>query len=168
MLVGAVQEFDVEIAADLARKRPPEVLDQLDVELAYTIAGLWNAIDSEGPPAQIDDRSRQRFVHRHESRAEANDPTLVTKRFRESLSNRQCDIFHGMVRVDVEITGACHFKIEESVASKQVEHVIEKADARSDFRSASPIEIDSNLDIGLARGPLLLTNSSHTPPASIL
>jgi hypothetical protein len=161
MLVGAVQQLDVEIAADLAGERPPEVLDQLDVELADSVARLWNSVYRERPAAQIDNRPRERFVHRHISRSEADDPTLVTKRFRESLSKCQCDIFDRVMRVYVEVTGACHFEIKKSVAGKQVEHVIEKADARSDLGGASAIEIDSNLNIGLARCSPFLGYSGH-------
>jgi hypothetical protein len=33
--------------------------------------------------------------------------------------------------VNVQVTGASHFEIEQSVAREQIEHVIEKAYARS-------------------------------------
>src|ERR1700732_4445047 len=114
MLICAVQYLYVQITTKLSRKRPPEVLDQLDVKLADTLAHLRDAIYQEGWAAQIHDRARQSFIHRNISRAEANDSFLITKRLRKSLPDRQRDVFDRVMRVDVQVTLAVYLEIKQT------------------------------------------------------
>src|SRR6185295_8291906 len=85
-----------------------------------------------------------------------------TKRFSECLPDGERNVFDRVMRVDMEITGARHFKIEQSVASKQVEHVIEESDTGCDLRSASAIEVDLNLHVSFSRCSSFLSGPRHT------
>src|SRR5262249_22703554 len=73
VLIGSVEEFDVKVAADLAGKRTPEVLDELDIKLPDSVAHFWHAINGECAAAQVDYRSNKRFVHWNVCRSEADD-----------------------------------------------------------------------------------------------
>jgi hypothetical protein len=150
MLIGSVQEFDVKVAADLAGKRPPEVLDKFDVQFPDSVAHLRDSVNHESPAAQIDDGARQRFVHRHISRSESHDALFVSKRFGESLTDGERDVFDRVMRVDVKIARARDFEIEQAVPREQLEHMIEKANAGCDLRIAAPVEVDLHLHVGLA------------------
>ena len=93
MLVGAVQQLDVQIAACLSSERSPKVLDQLDVELAYSILYVGHPVDNEGPAAEIDNRPDESLVHWHISGAESHDASLVPDSLGEGLTQSDPDIF---------------------------------------------------------------------------
>jgi hypothetical protein len=169
VLVRAVKQLDVQIATKLSRKRPPEVLNQLDIKLPNAFAYFRYSINEEGSAAQIHYRAHESFIHRHVSRAEANDSFLIAERIGESLANRERDVFDRMMGINVQIAFAFNLKVEQTVAGKQLEHVIEKADSGSDLRVASAIEIELNSDISLASRSLFICGpgQSHSPIKSV-
>ena len=78
---------------------------------------------------------------------------LVAERFGNRLAEREGDVFHRMVAVDVEISVCGHTEINASVPPELVEHVIEKGQAGRDLGGPSAIEVDVHLDRGLGRVP---------------
>src|SRR4051812_23998591 len=118
------------------------MLDQLDVQLANALTGVGDAIDKECPPAQINNGARQCFVHRYVGDAVTLDAALVAERFGERLAKRDGDVFDRMMAVNLQVAGACHLKVEQAVTGEQVEHMIEKADARSDGGYAAPVQVN--------------------------
>jgi hypothetical protein len=93
MLVRAVKNFDVKITSRLARKGSPEVLDELNVKLAYALAHVRYSIDDKRAPAQINNRASQRFIHRDVCRAESHYAALVAERVSECLPNCDGNVF---------------------------------------------------------------------------
>src|SRR5262245_50897216 len=115
MLVHAVQQLDMQIATDLAGKRSPEMLDQLDIQLADSIANLGHAINGERPPAQIHNRTHQRFIHGDVRGAEADNPFLIAERLCKCLTNCESDVLDRMVRVDVKVSGTRDIQVEQTM-----------------------------------------------------
>src|SRR5205807_4722316 len=159
--VRAVQQLDMQIATKFSRERPPEMFDKLDVKLSNAFAHFRDSIDEEGAATQIHYGADQSFIHRHISRAEADNSFLIAERIGERLANRQRDVFYGVMSINVQITFAFNFEIEQTVARKQLEHVIEKADSGSDLRVTSPIEIELHADISLASRSLFVCGPGH-------
>src|SRR5262245_56141523 len=112
MLVSPVEQFNMQIAANLLGKRTPEVLDQLDVELTNSVSHFWHAVDDERAAAQVDDAAHQRLIHRQVGRAEANNSFLVPESLRDSLAKGYRDVLDRMMLIDVQITLAAHFHVE--------------------------------------------------------
>jgi hypothetical protein len=151
----------VKIAANLAREGSPKVFDQFDIQLANPVANSRDAINHERAPAEVNNRSHQSFVHRHISRAETNYACLVSKSLAEGLADGKRDVFNRVMPIDFQISRAGDFQVEQTMSREQVEHMIEKADAGCDLRITSPIEVDLNLNIGLASRPSFLSGSCH-------
>ena len=63
--------------------------------------------------------------------------------------------------VDVQVALGLDLDVDPRMARQQVEHVVEKADAGRDRRTALAVEIDGDLDVGF-----LCFFASRTPYAS--
>ena len=61
---------------------------------------------------------------------------------------RDADILGGVVMIDVQIALGLDRDVDARVARQQIEHVVEEADAGRNRRTALPVEIDFDLDVG--------------------
>ena len=114
MLIGSVQQLDVEIAADLAAANDRQKCSTNSTSSSPTRSRTFgNSVDHKRAAAQVDDRAGQRFVHRHISRSEPNDALLVSECFGESLTDGERDVFDRVMGVDVKIARAGDFEVEQ-------------------------------------------------------
>ena len=80
-----------------------ELVHQVDVELADARAHELDVEFEPRPARQVDDHARQRLVERHVGVPVAAHALLVADRLRERLAERDADVLHGVVRVDVQV-----------------------------------------------------------------
>ncbi len=99
--------------------------------------------------AQVDGGGGKGFVHGHQKIAGAQDATFVAERFRHRFAQGDADVFDGVVLVDVEVALCVDRQIESAVASDEVEHVIEEADAGGNFGFSAAVKIQLQMDVGL-------------------
>ena len=95
--------------------------------------------------------------------AVAGDPLAVAKGGVECLSESDGGVLGGMVRARVEVAADGHPEVDVTVASEQVEHVVEEADARGAAARTRPFEREGNADVGLTRPALDRGRAAHTP-----
>ncbi len=81
-----------------------KLAQQIQVEVADARAGVRHVVEKAGAPRQIDDHAREGFVQRHVGVSIAINAALVPYRLRKRLAEHDAHVFHGMVRVDLEIT----------------------------------------------------------------
>ncbi len=86
-----------------------------------------------------------------ETVAVAADAALIPEGGRESLSEREAAIFHGVMGVHRQIALANEIQIHRRVFGKQGQHVVEKGDARFDPGFPFPIKIKPQGDSGFQR-----------------
>ena len=141
VLVCAVQNFDVQIAAAVFGKRVPEMLDQLHGKRADGLARIDCAMNEIRPARQIYDRARQRFIHGHIGGAITHNAAFVPKRLRKSLPQGNRDVFDRVMIINVQVALAFDCQVKQPVAREQVKHVVEKADAGVNCARACSIEI---------------------------
>ena len=65
-------------------------------------------------------------------------PRFDPKRRRKRLSQRDANVLHGVVLIDVEIASGLQLQVERAVPRHQLHHVIEKANASADLGAAMP------------------------------
>ncbi len=108
------------------------------------LGAVIGAVNQAG--ATVDHRLH--LVHRQHE-AEAADAALVAKGLAQRLTQRQPDVFHCVVIVDVQI--AAHFELESEtcVGRYLIQHVIKEADAGGDLVAAALVQIHRNLNAGL-------------------
>jgi hypothetical protein len=79
------------------------------------------------------------------------DAALVAQSLLEGLADHDADVFDGVMRIDLQIALGLHVQIDQAVARKQIEHVIEKPDARVRRGFSRPIKIERNANLGFTR-----------------
>src|SRR5206468_1560091 len=95
-----------------------------------------------------------RFVHWHQEIPGAVDALLVAERFVECLAESDADVFDRVVLVNIEVAFASELQVESAVASKELEHVIEEANAGGNLVGAASIDGKRKLDVGFVGVPI--------------
>src|SRR5688572_12333245 len=132
----AVKHLDVDVAARALRKSFEEVVNQFALQVPDALDRERQIDDGVWSPAEIDSSNAKRLVHRHDEVAGAVDAAARAKRFRDRLAQRDAEILHGVVLIDVEIAGGANLEIERAVACHELQHVVEEADAGADVIAA--------------------------------
>ncbi len=117
-----------------------------------------------GRPDEIDGGDGERLVHRHHEVAGPVDAALAAERLEDGLPERDADVLHGVVGVDVEIAGRGNRQIEAAVTRDELEHVIEEADARAHGVAAPSVEVDRQTDVRLGGSSVNSGATQGRPP----
>jgi hypothetical protein len=64
------------------------------------------------------------------------------------LSHDNADVFDGVMFVDVEIAFRLNSQVEKAMFGQQLEHVVEKPDARVDLPLPAPVERPFDANVG--------------------
>ena len=124
------------------------VLDQLGVPFAELFLREAGFPHQERSPGNIQRDPRQRLVHRRIGSTVAGDATLVAQRLRQRLAERDRTVLGGVMLIDMEIALDLHRHVDQRMARKLFDHVIEEADAGFHRIASSAIEIDRHMDGG--------------------
>src|SRR5688500_11840218 len=81
--------------------------------------------------------------------AEAAHAGLVADRLRNRLAERDADVFHGVMRVDIEIALRFDVEIDHAVPRDLVEHVLEEGQPGGEPGDALAVQVDLHADLGL-------------------
>src|SRR4030095_13246493 len=149
MSVAATQQVNVKIALQRFGEGPPEMLSKLNREVSYSSTFCAAGVCQVEATRQIHNCATQCFVHWNQAHAVASNANFVPERLQKCLPQADRHIFHGMVIVYLQIAFAFNLKVEQTVAGKQVKHVIEKRNAGIDARCSRPVQIQVDSDVGL-------------------
>jgi hypothetical protein len=153
MRLLAVDELHVQVRTERIAERAAKFLHQYDVEIAHEHRRRLRRVHEMRTPADVDDDSRERFVHRQQEEAVAFDADFVAERFLEGLPEHESDILDRVVIIDVGVAGRLDREIEQTVLGEQREHVVEERHARVDLRLAATVDRERQRDIGLRGFP---------------
>ena len=102
-----------------------------------------------GAAAEVDRDLDQRFIEWDGAVGKAGDPRALAERLVDRAPERDRDVLHRVVRVDVEIAAGLDGQVEPAVSGELVEHVVEHPNAGLDLRGARAVELQRKLDICL-------------------
>jgi hypothetical protein len=162
MRVSAVMSCDVKVHQRIRRYGLPEFLGQRGIEAAELFDRDFGFPDEERAAAEIEGYRYEGFIHRKGKVPVTADTGFVAKSFSDRLAKADTDVFNGVVRIHVQIALRFHIEIDEAVAGEQVEHVIEKADARVEIGRAGSIQVELQFDLRFRRFPADLRCSRHS------
>ena len=145
----AIFEVDVQIAASVVGKSLEKLFNQTDAEVAHHGIFVINMVDESLAIGEIDRDPCERFIHGKKEKSIAADPAFFAECFFECLPKNDAGVFDRVVIINFDIARRFQLQIEESVAGKEREHVIEKGDAGFDFSDASAIDVQLHLDLSL-------------------
>src|SRR5262245_1102459 len=157
----ATNQIDVEIHAELIGEGRIKLVGQIGIEIADATRPDFYVVRKIGSAAEVDHDLGQSLVQRAAGLAEATDPMLVSERFFEGLTQHETYIFYGVMIIDVKITLRIDLDIEQPVACKDLEHMIEKGHAGFNLGLTLAVEIQDDLDLRLLRLTLSFSRPSH-------
>ena len=74
---------------------------------------------------------------------------LVANCLRHRLSDGDADVFHRVVRVNMQVTLGLNLDVDQTVARDLIHHVIEKGYAGLERRFATAVQVDLDADLRL-------------------
>ena len=89
-------------------------------------------------PAKIDGGGGKGLVHGHQEISGAQNAAFVAERGVDRFAQSDADVLDGVVLVHVEVALGASGEDRGRHGADQVEHVIEKGNARGDFRLPRP------------------------------
>ena len=92
---------------------------------------------------------RQRLVHGKVERGVAGDAAPLAERLGDGLAERNAGVLDGVVVVDVQVALGLDRHVDQRVARKLLQHMVEEADAGGDIEAAGAVDIDGDRDRGL-------------------
>src|SRR5215471_7787455 len=149
MAGASVEDADVHIGAGGARETFKEIGHQFGLEIAHARRADFGVDHGDGTPGKIDGGQAKRLVHGHEKVAGAQDAATVRQGMIEGFAEGDADFLDRVVLVDIQVAAGRKFQIESAVAREQFEHVVEEADAGGNFIFSSPIDSESEANVGL-------------------
>ena len=105
--------------------------------------------DQERPAGNVDRRARQRLVHGKVERSVAGDAAPLAERLGNGLAERDAGILDGVVVVDMQVALGLDRHVDQRMARKLLQHMVEEADAGRDIEAARAVDIDCDRDRGL-------------------
>jgi len=150
MTVSSVEEFDVEIAAQVRGESSAEFFDESEGEV-LGVGRISRSVEFQlRAIAEVDDGSAQSFVHRDVGVAVASDSRLVAYGFAEAFADDDAGIFHGVMEIDADITIDLDFQINQRVSGEKSEHVVEEGDSGVDPGVSFSVQVQAESDFSLS------------------
>jgi hypothetical protein len=148
------------------RERLERVVDQLQRQRTDALAGEREVDHGVRPTADVDHGRCERLVHRHRRLAEAANAGAVSERLGERRPKHQRDVLDGVVLVDLEVAAGPDLQVEQSVMRQRGQQVVVEADAGRDVGATRAVEVEGEVDLGLA-GPAADADPSRAATSDI-
>src|SRR5690625_718530 len=134
---------------DVAGQRTGEV----PADEVVLLAGGLTGVHEVGPAGQVHDGLGEGLVHGDVGVPEARDAALVPQRLAQRLAEGDRHVLHGVVDVDVRVTGRLHTQVDERVLAQRGEHVVVEGHGGGDVGGAGAGQAELDDDVRLRRRP---------------
>jgi hypothetical protein len=148
MGIAALNAVDVQRYLGMIDKTTEELAEQIDFKIAYTISMIVNICKKSGATGKIDNNPAQGFIKGHIGMTVATDAGLVAYRSSHGLTQRNADVFHGVVGIDMKIAMGLDVEIDKAVAGYLIEHVLKKGHPGYKRTAAGTIKVNGYPDSG--------------------
>ena len=129
-----------------------EKLDgQLGIEAAHALSRHGQLAVGLPAARNINSSHHKRLVHGDRRVGKARNARLVAQRLAKRLAQHNARVLDGMMRIDLHVAHRVHRQIEQAMAAKSVEHVVEKRHAGRDIAHARSVQVELYDNVGLAR-----------------
>src|SRR6516164_254379 len=147
MIIAPVQGLNVQGYPGIHDEGLKPLPNQFRIKGAHFVAGELRLEHKEWATRDIDGDAGQSLVHRYGNVAIARDTPHIAECLFDCLAKRNPTIFGRVMLIDMQVSLRPDLQVDARMASKEIEHMIEKADAGRNRRRSSPVEVDHNLDI---------------------
>ena len=150
-MVGIVARQIIDV--DRHQRMIDEALEEFahQVHLEVTDAGAYEIhIEYQtGSPRNVHHHARQCLVERYIGVTIPAQPLLVADCLVECLTERNPDVFHGMVGIDMQIAPGSDLEINQTVTRDLVEHVLKERQTGIELGDTAAVQIELDIDLGL-------------------
>ncbi len=101
-------------------------------------------IGQVGLSADVYGRKHEGFVHRQQNIGVAANAAFVAQRLRKGLPQQNADILHGVMKVHMNIALGTDVHFKTRMVLKQLQHMGQKPDRRSDFSFFPAVQTERN------------------------
>jgi hypothetical protein len=151
MRVATVEDLDVEINQRMKGKRTEKFFDESEVELVPDMGdGLWPAIVEKGASAHIKSDPDESLIHRKMSGTISKNSAFFPEGCGKGLPEDDARVLHGVVKIDLNVTDCFYGEVESTMLCEKREHVIEKRHLGTDGGDTGTVEMEVQIDHGLA------------------
>ena len=163
MRVAARQLTHVQRELGIARKGVEELDGQLGIKGAHALGRHGQLAIGLPATRDIHGGHHERLVHGDRRVGKTRNARLVAQRLAKRLAQHDARVLDGVMRIDLDVAHCVHRQIEQTMAAKSVEHVVEKRHAGRDIARTGSIQVELDDNIGLPRltGYLGITAHLH-------
>ena len=163
MRVATRQFAHVQRELGIACEGIEELNGQLGIEAAHALGRHGQLAVGLAATRNVHGSHHERLVHGNRRVGKARNARLVAQRLAKRLAQHDARILNGVVRVDLNVAYRMYRQIEQAMAAKSVEHVVEKRHTGRDIAHAAPVQVEFDDNVGLPRlaGHLDITAHLH-------
>jgi hypothetical protein len=132
MTVSTVENINVQIQICVGAESPQKFFDEFKLKMADWRQFIRSAIMQKRPAAEVDGCPNQSFIHGKQRPSVTAYPRLISQGLGNTFAEDDAGIFDTMMEVDLQIAAHVNLEIEQAVFAEELEHVIEKGNARLD------------------------------------
>ena len=151
MRVATRQFAHVQRELGIACEGIEELNGQLGIEAAHALGRHGQLAVGLAATRNVHGGHHERLVHGDRRVGKARNARLVAQRPAKRLAQHNTRVLDGVVRIDLHVAHRVHRQIEQTMAAKSVEHVVEKRHAGRDIAHAAPVQVELDDNIGLPR-----------------
>jgi hypothetical protein len=124
-----------------------EFLDQIHIKITDAVAHEFAIEHQTGAAGNVQHHASQGLIQGYVSVTVAAQSFLVAHCLIKRLTQRDADVFHGVMRIDVQIALGQNIQIQQTMPGNLVEHVIEKRQSGIKLGVAAAVKRQFNCDL---------------------
>ena len=128
MAITAIEQMEMKVTLGVVAESPQKLLDQSEGKFAHRGHSFRSCVMQERSSTKVHHGASEGLVHGHVGMAIAADSSFIAKGLREGLSQSNAGIFHGVMKVYFDIAVRFEFKVHQTVAGEEGQHVVKERD----------------------------------------
>lgn len=135
-------QADLGVKGDGLKDVPGEGTREVPADQVVFLACRLTGVNQVRTARNVDDGVRQSLIKRHCRFTEPADTRLVADGLPQHLTKGDCDIFHGVVDIDVGVSGGPDREVDQLVLGQRRQHVVIEGYGRADLGAPGAVEVE--------------------------
>ena len=146
--VFTAQVVNVQRDKGVVHKALEKLKGQLRIKVADHAALEGHVHFQTGAAREVHHHAAESLVQRHKGMAVSAQSLFVAHSDGHGLAQRDADVFHGVVAVNVQVARGLDVQVNQAVTGDLVQHVVEEANAGGQLGLARAVQVDAHEDLG--------------------
>ena len=124
--IVSAEIIDVQRHVGVIHEALKELDHQINIELTHFGTSKRHMKFEPRTTATVDHYARQRLIQRHVGVPVTHDAFLVSNRFAKRLPKGDADVFHRVMRIDVQVSLGGDIEVHLAVSGDLIQHMLEE------------------------------------------